>query len=222
MNQKRIHKLYQNFGLAILFLVPFALLPKGFIEMRCNLFEYPQLFLLFKTITFFGDGWMLLGVLVFILVRLHFYKKKKNLKELYIFIFAALLMTLVVCVLKHYLFPDDLRPFAYFTSKNPNWNPAQFNIRFNTRHSFPSGHTATFATIGFFLMRFIKKTIYIKLLFAAIILVGFSRIFLFQHFVLDVIIGMYIGLFSVATANQLTYFVFAKKKTARTFLVLNN
>ena len=222
MNQKRIHKLYQNFGLAILFLVPFALLPKGFIELRCNLFEYPQLFLLFKTITFFGDGWMLLGVLVFILVRLHFYKKRKKLKELYSFIFAALLMISIVCLLKNSLFQDALRPIAYFTAKNPNWNPSQFDIRFNCNHSFPSGHTATFATIGFFLMRFIKKTIYIKLLFAAIILVGFSRIFLFQHFVLDVIIGMYIGLFSVAAANQITYFVLAKKKIEKTIIVLNN
>lgn len=222
MDSKKTNKLYSHFGLALLFLAPLLLLPKGFIEMKYNLFEYPNLFLPFKCITFFGDGWMLLGTLVFVLVRLHFYKKRRNLKELYSFIFAALLMSIVVCVFKHYLLPDTLRPIAYFTSKNPTWDSSQFDIHFNTRHSFPSGHTATFATIGFFLMRFIKKKLYIKLLFVAIILVGFSRIFLFQHFVLDVFIGFYIGLFSVVTANQLTYFVFTKKKSARTFLVLNN
>ncbi len=222
MNQKKINKLYQHFGLVLLFLAPLLLLPKGFIEMRLNLFEYPQLFFPFKIITFFGDGWMLLGVLVFTLVRLHFYKKRKNLKDLYFFVFSALITISVVSIFKNIVFYEALRPIAYFSIKNPSWNPAQFDIRFNRHHSFPSGHTATFATIGFFLMRFVKKAVYHKLLFLAILLVGFSRMFLFQHFVLDVFIGMYIALFAVTIGNKLSSRVMSGKKVAKTILVPNN
>ena len=221
MNSKKLNNLYRHFAIVILFLAPLVLLPKGFIEMKYNLFEYPELFEIFKCITFFGDGWMLLAVLIFILARLHFYTKRKNLKELYTFIFAAVLMMLFVHLLKKILFEDELRPIAYFNTLNPNWNSSQFDIHFNSRHSFPSGHTATFATIGFFLMRYVKKT-YSYLLFGSILLVGFSRIFLFQHFVLDVFIGLYIGLFSVSAANQLTTIIFSKKKTAKAFLAFNN
>ncbi|HJS00428.1 MAG TPA: phosphatase PAP2 family protein [Flavobacterium sp.] len=219
MNQKKINKLYQHFGLVLLFLAPLLLLPKGFIEMRWNLFEYPQLFLAFKIITLFGDGWMLLAVLIFTLVRLHFYKRRKNLKDLYFFIFSAVISILIVSILKNLVFHDALRPMAYFDIKNSSWDTSIFDIRFNRRRSFPSGHTATFATIAFFLMRFAKKTIYIKLLFLAIVLVGFSRIFLFQHFVLDVFIGMYIALFSVTIGNKLSRFVLSKKKIAKTTIL---
>ncbi|KQB43303.1 Phosphoesterase [Flavobacterium daejeonense] len=222
MNSKKRNKRYQHFAIALLFLAPLTLLPKGFIETKYNLFEYPELFSLFRYSTLLGDGWMLLAVLVFILVRLHFYTNRKKLKELYSFIFAAALMSLTVCLLKNIIFHNELRPIACLSLQNAHWDTTQFNIHFNRLHSFPSGHTATFACIGFFLMRFIKKTFYIRLLFIGILFVGFSRMFLFQHFVLDVFIGFYIGLFSVITADKITALILNKRKNPKTVLVLNN
>lgn len=59
--------------------------------------------------------------------------------------------------------------------------------------SFPSGHTATAFAMGTVLVIMIKnKKWQLPILFAAI-LVGYSRIYLAQHFLLDIIIGAFIG-----------------------------
>ena len=71
--------------------------------------------------------------------------------------------------------------------------------------SFPSGHTTTaFAT--FFVLAVIIKNKYIKLLCLIIaILGGYSRIYLSQHFITDVLAGALIGLLSAIIISPIFY-----------------
>lgn len=71
--------------------------------------------------------------------------------------------------------------------------------------SFPSGHTTTaFAT--FFVLAVIIKNKYIKLLCLIIALLGgYSRIYLSQHFITDVLAGALIGLLSAIIISPIFY-----------------
>lgn len=67
------------------------------------------------------------------------------------------------------------------------------NVDVHSFHSFPSGHTATmfcFAVLLSLLLR--KRWISIVLLVLAV-LVGYSRIYLLQHFLMDVAVGAAVG-----------------------------
>ena len=60
-------------------------------------------------------------------------------------------------------------------------------------HSFPSGHTAT-AFAMFFMLSIISKSNYSKLFFfLSALIVGFSRVYLLQHFFIDVYFGSIVG-----------------------------
>ncbi|MGF2412301.1 MAG: phosphatase PAP2 family protein, partial [Ferruginibacter sp.] len=59
--------------------------------------------------------------------------------------------------------------------------------------SFPSGHTATAFAIATVMVVMMKDKSWQLLILIATVLVGYSRIYLAQHFLLDVMIGAIIG-----------------------------
>ncbi len=72
--------------------------------------------------------------------------------------------------------------------------------------SFPSGHTTSIFSLSI-ILAIITKNKFLKVIFLIIaILVGFSRIYLLQHFLLDVYFGMIIG----SILGLLVYVLFAK------------
>jgi membrane-associated phospholipid phosphatase len=137
----------------------------------------------FINYTFIGDGIFalcLIGVM-------YFYFKKKNLSIALIYSF--LISGLTVQVIKNSI--NAPRPKLFFES-----GQYLFFLDGITRtgnSSFPSGHTATAFAIATVLVIMMKnKKWQLPILFAAI-LVGYSRIYLAQHFLLDVVIGAFIG-----------------------------
>ncbi len=60
-------------------------------------------------------------------------------------------------------------------------------------NSFPSGHTVTAFAIGTVLAFYTTNKIQHVLLLLAAVLVAFSRVYLSQHFLLDVLAGSFIG-----------------------------
>ena len=62
--------------------------------------------------------------------------------------------------------------------------------------SFPSGHTATAFAIATVFIIMIKNKKWQLPILAAAVLVGYSRIYLAQHFLMDVLIGAIIGIAS--------------------------
>lgn len=113
------------------------------------------------------------------------------------FVFCLISVTLagaVVQVMKHLLFYDKLRPAAYFAG--------QYALHFVEGveplylHSFPSGHTASAFALFLSLALCIRHHAASAGLFLAAALVGFSRMYLLQHFLRDVYAGAIVGLIS--------------------------
>ena len=195
-------KLVTSYGLCILFFLPLVFLPKGFILSRFNLFTHPDLFQLFKVLTFFGDGLLLVICILFLII---FRKKIKILtqKDVYELLIASILMFVIVTLLKNVFFYEITRPIKFFNTLPEEWNPNNFNIRFNKFRSFPSGHSATIAVIGFFTIQHLSNSFLRRLFFFLVLLVGYSRIFLFQHFIVDVLCGLFLGFLCVLLSKQI-------------------
>ncbi|NDP21322.1 MAG: phosphatase PAP2 family protein [Paludibacter sp.] len=89
---------------------------------------------------------------------------------------------------------NESRPIHYFKEKFPDINLHQVaGVKLHSFHSFPSGHTisayALFVTLSYFTKNKMLQLLY----FVLALLVGFSRIYLSQHFALDVLVGSLIG-----------------------------
>ena len=89
---------------------------------------------------------------------------------------------------------NESRPIHYFKENFPDINLHHVaGVRLYSFHSFPSGHTAS-AFALFLGLSFLTKNKSLQLsYFVLALLVGYSRIYLSQHFALDVLVGSIIG-----------------------------
>ena len=140
----------------------------------------------FTYYTYTGDGFF---ALILSLVLILFVKTRRQGIALLI---AFLLSGLVVQVIKSLV--DSPRPRLFF-------EPGQYHhfingVSLSNNAGFPSGHTASAFALATVLALFLKskKWQLPVLLFAA--LTGYSRIYLGQHFLGDVLVGALIGCLS--------------------------
>lgn len=92
---------------------------------------------------------------------------------------------------------NEARPLLYFQEKFSDITlPLVEGVRMYKVHSFPSGHTITGFAL-FFGLALIVKSKWLKLLFFVMAaLVGYSRVYLSQHFAIDILVGSAIGILS--------------------------
>lgn len=156
-----------------------------------NSFHSFWLNVFFVNYTFLGDGIFALGLCAFL-----FYRKQKKLALL---ILAAYLSSgLITQLLKNLIYAP--RPRIYFEASQYLFHLDSFDNSRGGASSFPSGHTTSaFALATVLAIYFQKKYINFILLIAAA-LVGYSRIYLAQHFPVDVVMGAFIGV-SMATIS---------------------
>jgi len=89
---------------------------------------------------------------------------------------------------------NEPRPILYFKEHFPNIQLHQIvGEHLHSMHSFPSGHTITAFALFLALSFFTKRPTLHLLYFVLALLVGYSRIYLSQHFALDVLVGSFIG-----------------------------
>ena len=137
----------------------------------------------FINYTFIGDG--IFALCLMAAIFFYYKRKQQGLALLYSFLISGL----IVQVIKNLV--DSPRPRLFFEA-------GQYlhfidGVSLANNSSFPSGHTATAFAIATVMALMMKdKTWQLLILFAAV-LVGYSRIYLAQHFLLDVIIGGVIG-----------------------------
>lgn len=154
--------------------------------------EFPDV--LFKYLTQLGNG--LFFVLVIVVCA--FIKFRYALLTSSSFVLSGLATQLF----KHVLFPHEPRPVAFF---NNQYNLHLVDgININYQNSFVSGHSAS-AFACFAMIAFMSKNKHRgPLLCFVAMLVAFSRVYLLQHFYIDIFTGSLLG---VITSVVVYYFI---------------
>ena len=144
----------------------------------------------FKYFTHYGDGlmWAPLGIYCF------FYRRKYFIAVLA----GAIISTLLAQFLKRVVYPDELRPFSYLSENFPLHLINGVPMR--KLHSFPSGHSTTAFTMALIMAHMINKKTWSITLIIMAFLAGYSRVYLAQHFLTDVLGGLCIGIISAIIA----------------------
>ncbi len=183
------NKLY--YGLSFLLILITAIflsfIPRveGFVFL--NSFHTKTLNIIFNAITFFGDGIFTLLICAVVLI---FFKKHSNL--VFILLLAYLGSGLLAQFFKAIIYAP--RPSLYFKLHKYNLYLDTFSNSRVGFNSFPSGHSssvfALFTVLSIYCKR--KWVCYSAIVLAA--LVGYSRIYLAHHFLIDVFVGGIIGL----------------------------
>jgi membrane-associated phospholipid phosphatase len=81
----------------------------------------------------------------------------------------------------------------------------------NREHSFPSGHTTTAFTLALLLAAIVRKNFWVYFFPLIAFFVGYSRVYLAQHFVGDVLAGICVGTVS-AYLSLLIHNQFEKRR----------
>jgi membrane-associated phospholipid phosphatase len=158
-----------------------------------NSLHTPLLDKIFAGITNLGNGLVIIPFFVVLLFQ-HLYLSFSMLLN-------AALQGILVSLFKRVLFPAVLRPIAFLDPESIHRVQGVDIHRFN---SFPSGHTVTIFGLCFFLSLCYKNHVLSIFLLCIALCVGLSRIYLLQHFALDVGGGALIG----ATCGGISYYIF--------------
>ncbi|WP_439506730.1 phosphatase PAP2 family protein [Sediminibacterium sp.] len=149
----------------------------------------------FQYFTHAGDG------IFWVPVALYFIFYKRRLLPL--ILSAIILSTLLVQTGKKIIYPNEARPTAAIVSTEQNNIHTVKGVTVHTNNSFPSGHTTTAFSL-FLLGCLLLPYRYFWLIgFTAALLAGYSRIYLAQHFPLDVGAGMICAVISVYLSLQI-------------------
>jgi len=167
---------------------------KGEIHLYINQFHSTFFDVLFALLTFLGDGLFLIIpalILLFLSLR-HF-----------VFLVSAYFSSgLFTQILKRVFFGDVMRPSKFFEDADLYLIEG---VDMLSGRSFPSGH-ATSAFALFLSLALIIPNRYIKVLcFILACLVAFSRVYLSQHFLIDITAGSLIGVAGTLAFYQLFY-----------------
>lgn len=157
---------------------------QGLILLEINRYYSPQADVFFKYFTYLGDGIFCVTVGVLFL----FWSRAKGILILISYVISGILAQLI----KNFGFPEEPRPVEYF-AKMLNSLHTVAGVELSHWNSFPSGHTtsafALFALVAIWVKPPILK--FLCLLIAA--MVAFSRMYLLQHFLVDVYVGSILG-----------------------------
>tara|TARA_B100000795_G_C22794207_1_gene438513 strand:+ start:1421 stop:2047 length:627 start_codon:yes stop_codon:yes gene_type:complete len=155
------------------------------LQIKVNQYTSDSLDIIFLFITRLAEAWFTVPILIYFLI-------KDWKKAIFIGICYGL-TALIAIIIKYYAFDINSRPFGFSSlDKFNNYHWIQ-NYKMPIYNSFPSGHTTTAFTFAF-ILSLINKNKWLSIPFVLIAgLVGFSRIFLSFHFLIDVVAGAIIG-----------------------------
>lgn len=160
----------------------------------------------FRFWTYTGDGmiWVPMGLCVFL------YRKNKWV----LLLSAILISTLLTQLTKNFVFPAEPRPTAAITDISLIHVVA--GVELHKAYSFPSGHTATAFSIFLLMTLLFQNRLIIPLGFLLALLTGYSRIYLAQHFPLDVGAGMVVAVITAYLSRWVQQQWDQKRKTTAT------
>jgi membrane-associated phospholipid phosphatase len=191
----RTHRIY--FGAFILLVIAGSLLlliqGKTTAFITLNTYHPFWLNVFFINYTFMGDG--IFALCLAGLYLFYFKKRRTGLALLYTFLLSGAIVQLIKNLI------NSPRPKLFF-------EPGRYanfinDISLTNNSSFPSGHTAmAFALATVFVLMMRNKNWQLPVLVAAA-MAGYSRIYLAQHFLGDVLMGACIGTCSGLVAYML-------------------
>lgn len=167
------------------------------ISLFINRLNSPILDFFFKYWTLFGT-FTLIGPIIF----LQCFQKYR-----YALITAVSSLTgfMLVQIAKRFIWFDAPRPKVFFDGL-PDIHYVT-GVQLHTAHSFPSGHTTGAFALFIALALLNKRPLWQMLFLITALLVGYSRLYLAEHFAIDVLVGSVIG-----TASAMaSYFFFINK-----------
>lgn len=198
-----------NFALLTVVIVLLSCFTKADSFIWLNQFHTKFLNYIFECLTFLGDGWF---VIVFSLVFIVFFKDHRALGLIILLsyissgIFAQFIKNIIVAP----------RPKVYFELHHIQYYLDTFASSRIGLNSFPSGHTASFFAFATVISNYCKRKYICITMPLLSILVGYSRIYLGHHFLMDVfagaLIGVAFGSLSSIWFNQITENTFIKRK----------
>lgn len=172
-----------GFAFLLLFLVNvFVVKGDAVIWMNQNYSELPNYF--FKYITYLGDGIIFVPIILIAL----FIRYEIAITTA----ITGILLGIIIGVLKRQAFSHLSRPRTFF--KDTYELNFVDGVDVYGHFTFPSGHTATAAAMALLLALYIKKPIATATLASLAILVGISRVYLAQHFWVDITYGFLTGM----------------------------
>lgn len=188
--RQNIHLIFQNAKTFWWVYIPFLLICVSLVSLYsreelhvlCNEYHSPFWDQFFAYATYLGEGWF---VLPFCIIGLF----TKNRVWMF-WLLSFLIILIVVLTLKRVVFPDILRPSAVFKEGSLHLVDG---VTLRGRNSFPSGHASSAFLLGFGLCLWFKNR-FLQISFAVIaILIAYSRVYLSQHFVVDIMVGSFIA-----------------------------
>jgi hypothetical protein len=154
-------------------------------QSTLNSFNTPFLDQITPSLTHVGDGLFACGLVILMAV---FFQKRSAM--LLFMSYAG--SSIITQILKRTLFIDSKRPMYYF-DKVANYHKID-GLVYHYSNSFPSGHATTCFAIFTILAYLHAQTNLARILcFVFALLFSLTRVYLSQHFILDVIAGATIG-----------------------------
>ncbi|MFM1819873.1 MAG: Undecaprenyl-diphosphate phosphatase [Bacteroidota bacterium] len=120
------------------------------------------------------------------------------------YVYSYALSTGLIQVLKHFVFSDALRPFVYFASSGVKWHLVE-GLPIHSYNSMPSGHTGAAFFMFFWVAVLLRRWFWGALAGLIAVGVAYSRVYLFQHFPVDTLVGAAIGVSSSALFYLIHY-----------------
>jgi len=168
-------------------MIPVLLYSKADVHLFLNRFHSSFFDIFFKYITSLGSGYTaIIFCIILLFIRIRYA----------LIMFAAWASTgIMVQLLKHFIFPGFDRPVEFLKAVSDLYLVQGIDLY--NHFSFPSGHTATALAI-FSMLAIISNRKWLKLLFLlSAWIVSFSRIYLSQHFLEDILFGSLLGILAV-------------------------
>jgi membrane-associated phospholipid phosphatase len=173
-------------GLGLLILLGILLFQNkasGFLAIQLP--HTPTLNLVVGILTFPGDGLFAVGIVLILLI----FNTYRNALTLLV---AYLSGGILVQVCKMLIFHPTPRPVKWFELNHyPFELPAGLSP--HDWHSFPSGHSASAATLFLFIATLTNSKPVHALCGIMALVTGYSRIYLYMHFPEDVFVGLIVG-----------------------------
>ena len=181
--------LYFYFAFILAALTFIFIIGKSDSQLIINSVHTPFFDSFFKILTNLGDGLFMIfaGIMLLIFISIRFGL---------IILSSFLCSSLFVQFLKRLIFKDHDRPVLFFQKIGIELYKIP-GLEYHNHFSFPSGHSTTAFALFIGLMLF-TRNVYLKILLLLLACItAFSRVYLSQHFIEDIIAGSVLGTVTV-------------------------